>query len=402
MDETTPTGIALTPFDERFREDPHAVLDEVRRKTPAIMYDDAFKQWFVTRHDDVKQILRDRDMSSDPRKAEEGSFVRMFVADGEVPSMLFLDDPDHRRLRGLVNKAFTPKAVERMRMRIREIADDLLDEVDADEFDLMSALAAPLPVIVIAEMLGIDANDHARFKACSDVWVSAFFNPFKGEEEQAAANSAQAELEELFRQQIAARRVRSNEDLIGAMVTAEEAGDSLNDDEIVGQCNLLLVAGNVTTTDLIGNGVKALLGHPDQLAKLRSKPELIERAVEEMLRYDTPVTQSGRVADREMAIEGCPIHRGQSVSVSLAAANHDPDVYDDPHRFDIEREDVHHQAFGGGRHFCLGAPLARVETQEAMNALLHRYPKLAVSPRGYSYRTIPGFRGMTELWLTVS
>jgi cytochrome P450 len=178
------------------------------------------------------------------------------------------------------------------------------------------------------------------------------------------------------------------------MLRAESDGDRLTEREMIRQCNLLLVAGNVTTTDLIGNGVKALLDHPDQLARLRADPALIRNAVEEILRFDSPVVNSGRIANRDIDIGGCPVHRGESLSTSLAAANRDPAVYPDPDRFDIERADTHHQSFGGGRHLCLGAHLARAEAQEAILALLARFPDLRHGAGGFRYHAIPSFRGM--------
>jgi cytochrome P450 len=282
---------------------------------------------------------------------------------------------------------------------VREIATDLLAQIKDGEFDLMPSFAGVLPVIVIAEMLGIDPADRDSFRRWSDVSVAAFFNPFRTPQQSEAAAQAQIELYRYFRRMIELRRATRSDDLISAMVYAEEAGDHMTDQEIVTQCNLLLIAGNVTTTDLIGNGVKALLDHPDELAKLRARPELINQAVEEMLRYDSPVTASGRNVQRELSMRGCPMNLGDSVSVSLAAANHDPEVNPEPQRFDIERANIQHQSFGGGKHTCLGAPLARVEAQEAIAALLKRFSSLLPSPRGHKYRTIPSFRGMSEYWL---
>ena len=163
--------------------------------------------------------------------------------------------------------------------------------------------------------------------------------------------------------------------------------------------NLLLIAGNVTTTDLIGNGVKALLDNPDQWQKLKKDPALIENAVEEMLRFDSPVINSGRIANRDVNIGGCPVHKGESLNTSLAAANHDPEVYPEPTRFDIERKDTHHQSFGGGRHLCLGSHLAPLEAQEAILGLLERFPDLQHSTQGYTYHAIPSFRGMSNFWV---
>jgi cytochrome P450 len=167
-------------------------------------------------------------------------------------------------------------------------------------------------------------------------------------------------------------------------------------------CNLLLVAGNVTTSDLIGNGMRALLDHPEQLALLRARPELLPNAIEEMLRYDPPVTQSGRFAPRDFEIGGVPVRKGESLTTVLAAANRDPDVYPDPDHFDIERADTHHQAFGGGAHLCLGAHLARLEAQEAIGALITRFPRLRPADRAFHYKRVPGFRGLAEYWITRS
>jgi cytochrome P450 len=404
-DDTLPKGIKLTPFDPTYRDDPYAVLNSLRERAP-VLHDDQFNRWYLTRFDDVRQILRDKDMSADPRKANPNSYAAKvaMVVEGPQPgstavSMLFMDDPDHRRARGLVNKAFTLKAVEALRPRVREIAATLLADIDGAEFDLMASFASTLPVIVIAEMLGIDPADRDSFKQWSENSVAAFFNPFRTPEQTAAAGAAQLELNTYFMQMIAVRRSSPRSDLISAMVHAEEGGDRMSDLEIVTQCNLLLIAGNVTTTDLIGNGVKALLDHPQQLAKLRARPELINNAIEEILRYDSPVTNSGRNVQRELSMRGCPMQLGDSVSVSLAAANHDPEANPNPERFDIERENIQHQSFGGGKHLCLGAPLARVEAQEGIAALLAHFPNLRPSPRGLTYRTIPSFRGMSEYWL---
>jgi cytochrome P450 len=402
--DSLPKGLQLTPFDHNFRDHPYEVLKSVRERAP-VMHDDQFNRWYVTRFDDVRAILRDKDMSADPRKANPNSFVAKIAAMGGTlnssapQSMLFMDDPDHRRLRGLVNKAFTLKAVEALRPRVREIADELLAKIETSEFDLMTSFAGVLPVIVIAEMLGIDPADRASFRHWSEVSVAAFFNPFRTPEQGNAAAQAQVELDEYFRNMIAVRRAEPREDLISDMVQAEEEGSHMTDDEIVTQCNLLLIAGNVTTTDLIGNGVKALLDHPQELAKLRARPQLINNAIEEILRYDSPVTNSGRNVQRELSMRGCPMNLGDSITVSLAAANHDPEVNPDPERFDIERADIQHQSFGGGKHTCLGAPLARVEAQEGITALLKRFPNLRPSPRGLKYRTIPSFRGLSEYWL---
>jgi hypothetical protein len=396
-----PQGIELTPLDERFRADPYPVLARLRAVAP-VHEDTQLRRFVYTRHDDVYEILRDRDFWSDPRKANPGTFTREFLGsnEDEEPSMLLMDEPGHRRLRSLVSGSFTPAAVERWRPRIRAVVARVLDGIRGEEFDLIAEFAGPVPTVVIAEMLGIDPARHGDFKTWSDQSVTVGFNPFATAEERAVAEAARASLEAFFREEIGARRAHPGDDLISDMLRAESDGERLTEREMVRQCNLLLVAGNVTTTDLIGNGVKALLDHPDQLARLRERPDLIRNAVEEMLRFDSPVVNSGRIANRDIDIGGCPVHRGESLSTSLAAANRDPAVYPHPDRFDIERADTHHQSFGGGRHLCLGAHLARAEAQEAILGLITRFPGLRHGS-GLRHHAIPSFRGMASFMVRI-
>ncbi len=397
-----PTGVELTALDPTFRTDPHPVLGRLRRDEPA-HYDGVINRWVLTRHDDVERVLRDRTMSLDPHKANEGTYMRLFLPPpGQAANMLFSDPPDHTRLRALVNKAFTPRAVERLAPRIRRIIGELLDPVAGGEgFDLIEAVAGPLPVIVIAEMLGIDPADRDDFKRWSELDVRTF-NPFLSDEERANVSSALGERDAYLRRVLARRRAEPRDDLLSALIAAEEAGDRLDDDEIVTMCELLLVAGNVTTTDLIGNGVWILLRHPAELDKLRADPSLIDNAVEEILRFESPVVQSVRIPTADVAIRGCPVRRGESVVVFLAAANRDPKVYAKPDRFDVTRRDVHHQSFGGGVHFCLGAPLARLEARLAISALLERFPHLRLADESPVWRALPVFRGLAKLRVLVA
>ena len=397
-----PLGKKLTALDPEFRRDPYPILERLRREAPTLDDRELVRRVF-TRHDDVKALLRDKALLTDPRSAAEGSFAREFLGANlgpdEEPSMLLMDEPGHRRLRSLVSKPFTASAVEKWRPRTRDVVQRVLDAITTDEFDLIAQFAGPIPTIVIAEMLGIDPGLHADFKRWSDLMVQISFNPFPSEAQTAAAESAREQLHACFEEQIRYRSANLGDDLLSDMLRAEEEGETLTHQEIVMQCDLLLVAGNVTTTDLIGNGVLALLQHPQQMAKLRDNPLLIGNAVEEMLRYDSPVTNSGRIAHTDMQFAGCPLHKGESLSVSLAGANRDPSVYPEPDRFDIQREDTHHQAFGGGRHLCLGAHLARLEAQEAILGLLDRFPQLQLSERGFTHHAIPSFRGMSECWV---
>jgi len=401
-----PTGIELTTLDPAFRADPYPVLDLLREREP-VHHDQVLHRWILTRHDDVDRLLRDRAHSVDPRKAAEGSFERMFLpaeelADQGNMSMLFSDPPYHTRLRGLVTRAFSARAVEAMAPRIQHIADALLDAVAGrDSFDLIDAFAGPLPTIVIAEMLGVDPADRAEFKRWSDTGVMVF-NPLLSPDERARVRQAGEALRAYFARAIAGRRAAPRADLISALIAAEDdGGDRLTDDEILTMCGLLLTAGNVTTTDLIGNGVYALLRFPDELRKLQQDPSLIKSAIEEMLRYDPPVTQSGRTPLSEVEFGGCPIAAGESITPSLAAANHDSDVYPEPHRFDVTRADTHHHSFGGGIHFCLGAPLARLEAQISVATLVRRFLTLRLSDEPVIYRNIPSFRGLAKFVVRV-
>jgi len=395
--EAVPTGVELTALHPDFQSDPYPVLERLRRLDP-VHHDTLLGRYVLTRHDDVDALLWDRSLSVDPRKAAPGTFEARFTfADREgEPSMLFSDPPYHTRLRGLVSKAFTAKAVEQMRPRIQAIVDELLDAVDGEgEVDLIEIFAGPLPTIVIAEMLGIDPADRADFKRWSDLGVMNF-NPMLTAEERALVDEAGAALEAYFRRCIEDRREKPRADLITSLIGAEEGGDQLTDGEIVTMCSLLLGAGNVTTTDLIGNGVLALLRTTDELRKLTDDPALIKNAVEEMLRFDSPVLQSGRIPLEGAQIGGFDIGAGASVSPMLSAANRDPDAYPEPDRFDVSREDTHHHSFGGGVHYCLGAPLARAEAQVAVGTLVRRFPAMRLSGSPLEWRRVPSFRGLAR------
>jgi cytochrome P450 len=398
-----PVGLELTSLGDNFRTDPYPILKNLRDISP-VHLDPEPRRYFVTRQEDVRALLHDRTIHMDPRKARPGTYSRDIIAGSsgfaDPPDMLFLDDPDHHRLRSLVSAPFRPKRVEQWRNDVRELVEKTLDEIQEEEFDLVSRFAGPVPVAVIARMLGIAEEHHGNFKAWSDTVVTTGFNPFPTDSQMTEAAKARALLDNFFLEQIELRLREPGDDLISDMLRAEEDGQSLTRTEMVDQCRLLLVAGNVTTCDLIGNGVKALLDYPDQLDKLRANPKLMPNAIEEMLRFDSPVTNSSRVTDREMVVSGCPISRGESLHLSLAAANRDPAVYRDPDEFDIDRGDAHHLSFGGGRHLCLGAHLARLEAQEAIAGLLSRFPKLSHSDRGYQYHAIPAFRGMSEFWVS--
>jgi cytochrome P450 len=400
-DVPVPTGPALSALDPVFREGQHDVLDDLRHRDP-VHQDRVFDRVVLTRGKDIGALLNDRTVASDPRKSRMGSFSRLQLGVDErfVPTMLHMDNPDHKRLRSLVSKAFSQRAVEAMRPRVADVAARLLDGIaPGAAFDLMEAFAKPLPTVVIAVMLGIDAADQHDFKRWSDT-QTLIFNPMRTAEQQARLQWGETELSRYLSGAVAKRRRDRGEDLISSLIAAEEDGEHLDEAEIVNVCRLLLVAGNVTTTDLIGNGVFALLSHPEELAKLQARPELIGATVEEVLRYDSPVVQAARQMTASGHIGGCPVDAGQSVVAMLSAANHDPDIHRDPHSFDIERNDKRHFSFGGGAHFCLGAPLARVEGQVAISALFQRFPKLRLAP-GYTpaHKATPSLNGLESLWV---
>jgi cytochrome P450 len=397
-----PTDLELTALDRVFSEHPHDRLDRLRAEDP-VHFDAALGRLFLTRFEDMKTVLADRSLSKDPRKAPDTPRRRAMMGgppEAFQPSMLNLDDPDHKRLRALVSQAFNQRSIDAWRPRIRVIAEGLLDALaDRGSFDLIAGFAAPLPIVVIAEMLGVDPGDMAQFKHWSDARAQAF-NPVRTPEQTAELRAAGQELNDYFARAIDARRGRAGTDLISLLVAAEEAGDRLSGREIAINCNLLLIAGNLTTTDLIGNGVLALLRHPDQLANLCAHPELVPNAVEEMLRYDPPVVQVPRIALEPLEIGGREVRTGQTMTCSLLAAGHDPALHSDPHRFDIERADTTHLAFGGGAHYCLGAPLARAEAQIAIAMLFERFPSLQLDPEyAVEHKRAPVFNGLEALWV---
>lgn len=313
--------------------------------------------------------------------------------------MLFTEPPDHTRLRSLANRAFTPRAVERLRSRIREIADDLLDRLEGrDPVDLIAGYANWLPVIVIAEMLGAPLSDRRRIKAWSDDWALLISASTQHPAVVALRGTlAGYHLQRYLRRLVRERRSRPGNVLLDDLIAAEESGDKLTQDELVANALLLLVAGHVTTTNLIANGLLALLRHPEQLALLRSDPELLPGAVEELLRYESPLQYSGRVAAADLELNGQPVRARQVVVLGLGAANRDPEQFPEPDRLDLRRPEVRHVAFGGGIHFCLGAALARLEGQIGIRAVLERYPDLRLATPEVEWRNTGVVRGLKRL-----
>lgn len=393
-------GLALTARDPVFAERPHERLDRLRAANP-VFQDRDFDRVVLTRAVDIATMMADRTLSSDPFKGRLTTHGRrgLTEADRGRFSMLQMDDPDHTRLRGLVAQAFTARAVKALQPRIEAICSDLLDRVDTDRpFDLIAAYAAPLPTLVIAAMLGVDEGDVEQFKRWSDDIVAV---PTSDPSQDAQRRRGGVRRHPRLHQGCARRAAECpRADLISALARAESEGESLSEAEIVSVALLLLLAGNLTTTDLIGNGVVALLRHPEQLACLRSDHALWPDAVEEILRFDPPFTAVSRYTTHDRQIGNCPVEAGQTVTAMLLAANHDPALHPEPHAFDIGRAHRKHYSFGGGAHFCLGASLARLEACIALPALFERFPQLCLaSPHMLRRKNVPGFNGYKAVWL---
>jgi cytochrome P450 len=384
----------FNPFDPAVVADPYPYYRLMRERDP-VHRNATVRTWFLTRHADVYDLLRDDRFSSDGTRSER--YVPPPLGRGRpARSMLVVDPPDHTRLRNLVSKAFTPRMVEHLRPRIESITADLVDRLARESVaDLIVQFAYPLPVIVIAEMLGVPARDRARFQEWSAVAVRGL-DPFLDSATQEAVFDAREALAGYLRAVIAERRREPADDLITAMIAAREKGDLFNEGELVAMCNLLLIAGHETTVNLIGGGTLSLLRNADQLERLRAEPALAGSAVEELLRYSPPVQWTGRVATVELELGGRRIAPGQSVVGILAAANRDPEVFDDPDRLDVGRDPNPHVSFGRGIHFCLGAPLARLEATVALPMLLERFPgmRLAGEPEP---RPTWNLRGLARL-----
>jgi len=403
--EPLPGIFQLTPLNPAYRDDPHAVLDDLRARCP-VHRDETSGSFILTRYNDVRPLVSDRSLWRDPIRAEEAATMsRRFVDDletqtnrGETTSILMLDNPDHERIRQPLAQALYAR-VARFRPEIERIVDEALDAIDATApFDLMDRFCVPVPVDAIASILGVDHDRLGEFREWSEGVIQGL-NPFRNEAQTAIMEKAGPALSAYFTETIAARRADPRDDLISDMTRLQAEGAPLSDIEVQINLTALLIGGNLTTTDLIGNGVRLLLLNPAELAELRADSGIINAVVEEILRYEPPVDITGRIASADMEVGGCPVKASQSMTFSLRAANRDPEVFEEPHRFDVSRRHRPHMAFGGGAHICIGAPLARLEASVALVKLFERFPNLAFAnpDEAPTWRTLPFFRGLERL-----
>jgi len=395
----TSSEVLFDPFLPEFNADPYPFYHRLREADP--VHQSPLGFWVLTRYDDCVMVLRDPRFG---RAGFEGLLESVYgntVEQGRLPtSMLFRDPPDHTRLRGLVSRAFTPRVVEGLRPRIQQIVDGLLDRVQgAGRMEVISDLAYPLPVTVISEMLGVPEGDRERIKQWSaDIARSLDAIGLRTDPEIVdRGRTGRHAIGDYFRSLIPERKKRPRGDLLSLLIEAEEQGDKLSEGELLATCVLLYIAGHETTVNLIGNGLLALLRHPKELERLRDAPSLIQSAVEELLRYDGPVQRTARITNADVELAEHKIPKGSMVVPVIGAANRDPAHFPDPDRLDVSRPDNRHIAFGFGIHFCLGAPLARLEGQITLGTLLHRLPRLALSTERPEWRESQVLRGLKAL-----
>lgn len=406
MADTQQLSILESMRDPANKADPYPFYRSLLEKGPLL--EPPFGAYALTRHADCFNVLRDARFSSSDEHKEGyeniGELIRQLGYEDLLGLMtrimLFADPPDHTRLRRLVSKAFTPKAIEAMRPRIAALVDDILDDVDVrGEIEVVDNLAFKLPVTVISEMLGVPLDDHEQLRAWTSLAVAAL-DPSDNVEQLLPAADALRAMRGYFHELVEKRRGDLGDDLLSAMIAAEDEGDRLSHDELLDTTLLLFAAGHETTVNLISGGVLNLLTHPAELERLVADPSLITSTVEELLRVGPPVQLTARATTTDVELCDAPIPKGTELVVMLAAANRDPAAFEDPDTLDIGRPDNRHLAFGGGIHLCLGAPLARVEGQEAIGRLVRRFPGLRLIDDHVEWKPTTTIRGPARLALT--
>ena len=382
---SSPAELGFQPADPAFIADPYPVFAQLRDRHP-VLHDESRNQWLISRHEDVDRLLRDRRLGRTYQHvASDAGFGRTAPPAWHAPfhelndaGMLDLEPPDHTRLRRLVSRAFTPRTVAGMARRVQAIVDELVDRaLDAGEFDVIADIAEPLPVTVIAELLGIPPADRHLLRP----WSNDFCLMYELDPPEASARRAVAAAEAFgayLHDLIAERRARPRDDLISGLIAVMDEGDQLTERELAGTCVLLLNAGHEASVNGAGNGWWTLFRHPEALAAWRANPELGATAVDELLRFDTPLPLFERWVLSDIEVAGTTIPRGQEVALLFASANRDPAAFPDADALDLQRPSRGHVAFGAGIHYCLGAPLARLELRTAFTTMLRRMPRLAL------------------------
>ncbi len=383
---------------------PYALYNQIRAISPVFWDEGLGGAWAVTNHADVMTGMRDSRFTAQREEITTDWIPEEMKAVLEQPihalarQMLFLDPPDHTRMRSLVSRAFTPRMIDKLRPRIQQIVDELLDPIEAKgHMEVISEFSYPLPAIVIAEMLGVPAKDRDRFAVWTDNFGQLLDNRGMSFEQLVEALTGVNEFMEYFRVIINQQRKEPQDNLMQAMINAEEQGDALSENELLSNCVLILAAGHGTTTHLIGNGLLALLRNPEQMELLRADPSLLPGAVAELLRYDSPVQMTSRTAKEDLHIQGVEVKAGQRVVFSLGAANHDPAQFTQPDTLDLRRSENRLMSFGQGIHFCLGAQLARVEAEIAFGSFLKRFAKPRLDSETVEWFPSQAFRGLVSL-----
>jgi len=409
MDDETATPKAptslfeISAIDPVARENPHPRMKALREEG-RVMRDEAIKTWLLSHYDDIRSTVNDGTFFRAPNKAEEGSMPRHLIdpedPEGRRNSILLMDNPDHARNRGPLMQAFYSR-IKSMEAEIEALIDGIIDAAPASgRFDLMEHVAVPVPILVIAHILGVDESRLKEFREWSENLIH-FLNPMRTPEQTSLMEASQENLENYFTELMETRRREPRQDLISDMVQAQAAGGDFADEELRTNLQALLVGGNLTTTDLIGNGVWLFLTHPEQLEAFKADPKLTVPAVEEVLRFEAPVQATSRIVSEDREVAGCPMKKSQPVFMSLGAANRDPERFDNPEAFDITVRRRSHVSFGGGAHICIGAPLARIEARRVFRKLFERYPNMKLVEQDLVWRALPFFRGIEKLEVEV-